>query len=181
MNHADPPKKPLVIHSNLPRLVEAVVKSLDPSSTSDRDAVFDAATEILSQIVQTSVFSLLIIFVLDVTSAFLLLTFTLARNVLLLEPARARSSCTTSRPPLASTFSKGIEIDSRRAHSLPTDAGSSRRASRRALRSYGRSEAVFQASSTRAHRRDREREGENLLRRSRFWFRTLVSKLEEPV
>jgi hypothetical protein len=170
-----------VIHSNLPRLVEAVVKSLDPSSTSDRDAVFDAATEILSQIVQTSVFSLLIaFFIIDVPSASLPLTFTPVHNVLLLEPARARSSCTTSRPPLASTFSKGIEIGSRRAHSLLTDAGSSQRASRRALHSYGRSEAVFQASSTRAHRRDREREGESLSRRSHFWFRMLVSKLEEP-
>jgi hypothetical protein len=45
----------MVIQSSLPRLVESVVKSLDPASTSDRDAVFDAATEILGQVVQTSV------------------------------------------------------------------------------------------------------------------------------
>ncbi|KIJ54513.1 hypothetical protein M422DRAFT_220784 [Sphaerobolus stellatus SS14] len=45
-------KKPLVLYPNLPRLVEAVVKSLDPSSTGDRDAVIDAATEILGQMVK---------------------------------------------------------------------------------------------------------------------------------
>jgi len=46
-------KKPLVIHSNLPKLVEAVVKSLDPNSTSNRDAVQDTASEILGHIVKT--------------------------------------------------------------------------------------------------------------------------------
>jgi WD repeat-containing protein 7 len=46
-------QKPLVIYPNLPRLVEAVVKSLDPSSTSNRDAVLDAATEILGHVVKT--------------------------------------------------------------------------------------------------------------------------------
>ncbi|KAI0265617.1 hypothetical protein BC834DRAFT_824867 [Gloeopeniophorella convolvens] len=46
-------KKPLVIHPNLPKLVEAVVKSLDPNSTSNRDAVLDAATEILGHVVKT--------------------------------------------------------------------------------------------------------------------------------
>ncbi|KAL6301983.1 hypothetical protein BKA93DRAFT_436971 [Sparassis latifolia] len=46
-------KKPLVLYSNLPRLVEAVVKSLDPNSTASRDAVLDSATEILGHIVQT--------------------------------------------------------------------------------------------------------------------------------
>ncbi|KAI0076735.1 WD40 repeat-like protein [Panus rudis PR-1116 ss-1] len=46
-------KKPLVLYSNLPRLVEAVVKSLDPSSTASRDAVLDSATEILGHIVQS--------------------------------------------------------------------------------------------------------------------------------
>jgi WD repeat-containing protein 7 len=45
-------QRPLVIYSTLPRLLEAVVKSLDPTSTSDRDAVFDAATEILGHVVQ---------------------------------------------------------------------------------------------------------------------------------
>ncbi|KAI9511385.1 hypothetical protein F5148DRAFT_1323298 [Russula earlei] len=46
-------KKPLLIHPNLPKLVEAVVKSLDPNSTSNRDAVQDAATEILGHVVKT--------------------------------------------------------------------------------------------------------------------------------
>ncbi|KZT64172.1 WD40 repeat-like protein [Daedalea quercina L-15889] len=46
-------KKPLVLYSNLPRLVEAVVKSLDPNSTANRDAVLDSATEILGQFVRT--------------------------------------------------------------------------------------------------------------------------------
>ncbi|CCL99455.1 uncharacterized protein FIBRA_01473 [Fibroporia radiculosa] len=46
-------KKPLVLYSNLPRLVEAVVKSLDPNSTHNRDAVLDSATDILGHVVQT--------------------------------------------------------------------------------------------------------------------------------
>ncbi|KAI0823988.1 WD40 repeat-like protein [Trametes gibbosa] len=46
-------KKPLVLYGNLPRLVEAIVKSLDPNSSASRDAVLDSATEILSHIVQT--------------------------------------------------------------------------------------------------------------------------------
>ncbi|CDO72195.1 hypothetical protein BN946_scf184970.g47 [Trametes cinnabarina] len=46
-------KKPLVLYSNLPRLVEAIVKSLDPNSSASRDAILDSATEILSHIVQT--------------------------------------------------------------------------------------------------------------------------------
>jgi len=46
-------KKPLVIYPNLPRLLEAVVKSLDPNSSSGRDTVLDAAIEILGQVVQT--------------------------------------------------------------------------------------------------------------------------------
>ena len=48
------PQKPLIIHPNLPKLVEAVVKSLDPNSTSNRDAVQDTATEILGHVVKTS-------------------------------------------------------------------------------------------------------------------------------
>lgn len=44
-----------MLYSNLPRLIEAVVKSLDPSSNADRDAVLDAATEILGHIVDRSV------------------------------------------------------------------------------------------------------------------------------
>ncbi|KAI0298119.1 hypothetical protein B0F90DRAFT_1818820 [Multifurca ochricompacta] len=46
-------KKPLIIYPNLPKLVEAVVKSLDPNSTSNRDAVLDTATEILGHVVKT--------------------------------------------------------------------------------------------------------------------------------
>ncbi|KAF8606800.1 hypothetical protein BDV93DRAFT_326950 [Ceratobasidium sp. AG-I] len=46
-------KKPLVLYPNLPRLVEAVVKSLDPSSSAGRDAIMDAATEILAEVVRT--------------------------------------------------------------------------------------------------------------------------------
>ncbi|KAI0088571.1 hypothetical protein BDY19DRAFT_993956 [Irpex rosettiformis] len=46
-------KKPLVLYSNLPRLVEAVVKSLDPNSNANRDAVLDSATEILGHLVET--------------------------------------------------------------------------------------------------------------------------------
>lgn len=46
-------KKPLVIYPHLPKLVEAVVKSLDPNSTANRDAVLDSATEILGHVVKT--------------------------------------------------------------------------------------------------------------------------------
>lgn len=46
-------QKPLVLYSNLPRLVEAVVKSLDPNSNANRDAVLDSATEILGHLVET--------------------------------------------------------------------------------------------------------------------------------
>ena len=46
-------KKPLVLCGNLPRLVEAIVKSLDPHSNATREAVLDSATEILGHIVKT--------------------------------------------------------------------------------------------------------------------------------
>ncbi|KAL0960599.1 hypothetical protein HGRIS_005631 [Hohenbuehelia grisea] len=46
-------KRPLVLYPNLPRLMEAVVKSLDPNSTTSRDAVLDTATEILGHVVKT--------------------------------------------------------------------------------------------------------------------------------
>ncbi|THG99106.1 hypothetical protein EW026_g3192 [Hermanssonia centrifuga] len=46
-------KKPLALYSNLPRLVEAVVKSLDPNSNASREAVLDSATEILGHVVDT--------------------------------------------------------------------------------------------------------------------------------
>lgn len=42
-----------MLYPNLPRLVEAVVKSLDPSSSSGRDAILDTATEILAEVVRT--------------------------------------------------------------------------------------------------------------------------------
>lgn len=48
-------QNPMVLFPNLPRLLEAVVKSLDPSSSADREAVLDAATEILGQVVRTCV------------------------------------------------------------------------------------------------------------------------------
>ena len=48
-------QRPLVIQPNLPRLIEAVVKSLDPNSSHNREATIDAATEILVHVVQTSV------------------------------------------------------------------------------------------------------------------------------
>lgn len=47
-------QRPLVLYPNLPRLMEAVVKSLDPNSTSHREAVLDTATEILGHVVKTS-------------------------------------------------------------------------------------------------------------------------------
>ncbi|KAJ7162930.1 hypothetical protein C8R46DRAFT_1101904 [Mycena filopes] len=46
-------KRPLVLYPNLPRLMEAVVKSLDPNATSSREAVLDTATEILGHVVKT--------------------------------------------------------------------------------------------------------------------------------
>ncbi|KAL4259622.1 WD40-repeat-containing domain superfamily protein [Pleurotus pulmonarius] len=46
-------KRPLVLYPNLPRLMEAVVKSLDPNSTSHRDAVLDTATQIIGDVVKT--------------------------------------------------------------------------------------------------------------------------------
>lgn len=47
------PQNPLALYSNLPRLLEAVVKSLDPNSTASREAVLDSATEILGHVVRT--------------------------------------------------------------------------------------------------------------------------------
>jgi len=46
-------KNPLVLYPNLTRLIEAVVKSLDPNSTAGRDAVIDSVIDILGQIVRT--------------------------------------------------------------------------------------------------------------------------------
>ncbi|TDL19727.1 hypothetical protein BD410DRAFT_773671 [Rickenella mellea] len=46
-------KKPLVLYPSLPRLIEAVVKSLDPSSSAGREAVLESATEILGQVVRS--------------------------------------------------------------------------------------------------------------------------------
>ncbi|KAL8287278.1 hypothetical protein RQP46_003730 [Phenoliferia psychrophenolica] len=46
-------KKPLVLYTSLPRLAEAVVKSLDPTVTSMRESVQQAATVILNELVRT--------------------------------------------------------------------------------------------------------------------------------
>ncbi|KAF8318412.1 hypothetical protein DL93DRAFT_2153747 [Clavulina sp. PMI_390] len=46
-------KKPAILQQNLPRLVEAVVKSLDPNSSAKRDAVLESAIEFLSEVVST--------------------------------------------------------------------------------------------------------------------------------
>lgn len=46
-------KKPLVLFPNLPRLMEAVVKSLDPGSNANREAVQDSVTDIIALVVQT--------------------------------------------------------------------------------------------------------------------------------
>ncbi|KAK0459983.1 uncharacterized protein EV420DRAFT_1534284 [Desarmillaria tabescens] len=46
-------KRPMVLYPNLPKLMEAVVKSLDPNSTSHRDAILDTATEIIGHVVKT--------------------------------------------------------------------------------------------------------------------------------
>ncbi|ESK95707.1 hypothetical protein Moror_12521 [Moniliophthora roreri MCA 2997] len=46
-------KRPMVLYPNLPKLMEAVVKSLDPNLTSNRDAILDTATEILGHVVKT--------------------------------------------------------------------------------------------------------------------------------
>ncbi|KAL5501846.1 hypothetical protein ACEPAH_9107 [Sanghuangporus vaninii] len=46
-------KKPLVLYPNLPRLMEAVVKSLDPGQNAEREAVLDNVTEIIALVVQT--------------------------------------------------------------------------------------------------------------------------------
>ena len=45
--------RPISLLSTLGKLLEAVVKSLDPSSSTSREAVHDAATEILGQVVRT--------------------------------------------------------------------------------------------------------------------------------
>ncbi|KIY66834.1 WD40 repeat-like protein [Cylindrobasidium torrendii FP15055 ss-10] len=46
-------KRPLVLYPNLTKLMEAVVRSLDPNATANRDAVLDAATEIIGHVVKT--------------------------------------------------------------------------------------------------------------------------------
>jgi hypothetical protein len=48
-------QKPLVLYTSLPRLAEAVVKSLDPTVTSLRESIQQAATVILSELVRTHV------------------------------------------------------------------------------------------------------------------------------
>lgn len=46
-------RRPLVLQPNIPKLMEAVVKSLDPNVTTHRDAVLDTATEIIGHVVKT--------------------------------------------------------------------------------------------------------------------------------
>ncbi|KAH9480388.1 WD repeat-containing protein 7 [Psilocybe cubensis] len=46
-------KRPYILQPSLPRLMEAVVKSLDPNSTSNREVVLDTATEIIGYVVKT--------------------------------------------------------------------------------------------------------------------------------
>ena len=46
-------KRPLVLYANLPRLAEAVVKSLDPTVTAMREAVVEAATVMIGELVNT--------------------------------------------------------------------------------------------------------------------------------
>ncbi|KAL1744226.1 WD40-repeat-containing domain protein [Schizophyllum fasciatum] len=46
-------KRPLVLLPSLPRLMEAVVRSLDPNATASRELVLDTATEIIRQVVKT--------------------------------------------------------------------------------------------------------------------------------
>ncbi|KAG6814949.1 hypothetical protein H0H93_011569, partial [Arthromyces matolae] len=45
-------QRPLVLQPNLPKLMEAVVRSLDPNTTTHREAVLDLATEIISYVVK---------------------------------------------------------------------------------------------------------------------------------
>lgn len=46
-------KKPLILYPNLPRLAEAVVKSLDPTDTSMRSVIHRSATIIISELIAT--------------------------------------------------------------------------------------------------------------------------------
>ncbi|KAF9468708.1 hypothetical protein BDZ94DRAFT_1304460 [Collybia nuda] len=46
-------KRPIVLQPNIPKLMEAVVKSLDPNVTTHREAVLDTATEIIGYVVNT--------------------------------------------------------------------------------------------------------------------------------
>ncbi|GAA5922792.1 hypothetical protein JCM1841_000709 [Sporobolomyces salmonicolor] len=46
-------KKPLVLYTSLPRVAEAVVKSLDPTVTALRETVHQAATVVLNELVRT--------------------------------------------------------------------------------------------------------------------------------
>lgn len=48
-------RKPLILYSSLPRILEAVVKSLDPNVTAMRDTVHSTATVILESLVNSCV------------------------------------------------------------------------------------------------------------------------------
>lgn len=49
-------QQPSMLQPNLPRLMEAVVKSLDPNNTTNREAILDTATEIIGHVVKMCVF-----------------------------------------------------------------------------------------------------------------------------
>lgn len=45
-------KRPLVLQPNIPKLMDVVVRSLDPNATTYREAVLDTATEIIGHVVK---------------------------------------------------------------------------------------------------------------------------------
>ena len=84
-----------MLQPSLPRLMEAVVKSLDPNSNSNRELVLDAATEIVGYVVKTYVPSVVHLNVLKSGSGSLASTSMARLNVLPSEPTKAQSSCMT--------------------------------------------------------------------------------------
>lgn len=91
-------QRPLVLQPHLPRLMEAVVKSLDPNSTANRELVLDAATEIISYVVKTwssfiSNFGMLSKFICVSLSGIQLRVFIWLLNDLLLVQTKELWSC----------------------------------------------------------------------------------------
>ena len=97
-------QKPLVLYPNLPRLMEAVVKSLDPNSTSNREAVLDAATDIIGQVVKTYVLLRISWPILKNHADSRLWTSTLPVKGWPSEQAKGLWSCMTLKLQLVSTF-----------------------------------------------------------------------------